>query len=106
MTDDTRETSSDYEVGYKKPPINRRYKKGQSGNSRGRPKASGHEMFNFQAILNEPVTVTQGGIAQTMPLKEAELRAILQKAVKKKTSIQSNTLSSNLRNMAPSPQKM
>jgi len=29
--------SNDYEVGYKKPPKQGRFKKGQSGNPRGRP---------------------------------------------------------------------
>lgn len=30
--------SDDYEVGYKKPPVHSRWKKGQSGNKKGRPK--------------------------------------------------------------------
>jgi hypothetical protein len=29
-----------YEVGYKKPPLHARFKKGQSGNPRARPKRS------------------------------------------------------------------
>jgi len=32
------DNGDDYEVGYKKPPIHSRWKKGQSGNKKGRPK--------------------------------------------------------------------
>jgi len=38
MSDDT--VDGDYEVGYGKPPKATRWKKGQSGNPRGRPKGS------------------------------------------------------------------
>ena len=84
MTDDSSEKSADHKVGYKRPPLNRRFKKGQSGNSRGRPKTRGRETLDLKAILNEPVTVTKDGVTQTMSPKDLELRATLQKAVKKK----------------------
>jgi hypothetical protein len=32
------EKKGDYEVGYRKPPVGTRFKKGQSGNPSGRPK--------------------------------------------------------------------
>ena len=34
------ETKRDYESGYRKPPVGRRFKKGQSGNRSGRPAKS------------------------------------------------------------------
>ena len=46
MPDDKK---SDYKVGYKKPPLHTRFKKGQSGNPSGRPKGS----KNFSTLLAE-----------------------------------------------------
>ena len=37
----------DYKVGYKKPPLHSRFKKGQSGNPRGRPRGA----KNFSSVL-------------------------------------------------------
>jgi len=36
--DDNGKGGDDYEIGYKKPPIHSRWRKGQSGNKKGRPK--------------------------------------------------------------------
>jgi hypothetical protein len=50
-----------YEVGYKKPPLHARFKKGQSGNPRARPKRSKDFAALLTEILNEKVTVTENG---------------------------------------------
>jgi len=49
-------TKGDYQVGYGKPPRNAGFKKGQSGNPRGRPKKTLPALL--LAALNEPVFVT------------------------------------------------
>ena len=51
----TGEEKTDYEVGYKKPPKETRFKPGQSGNSRGRPTQKAAESLDITKILEEPV---------------------------------------------------
>ena len=50
-----------YEVGNKKPPLNSRFKPGQSGNPKGRPK--GHKSVSVTLLheLNRSVSATING---------------------------------------------
>ena len=48
----TRSRSGDYQVGYKKPPRATRFKPGQSGNPKGRPKHA----KNFRTIVSETMS--------------------------------------------------
>ena len=49
------------EVGYKKPPRNRQFKKGQSGNPKGRPKDARNFATDFDKELNALIPVTENG---------------------------------------------
>lgn len=84
MTGEPIDEGMGYEIGHGKPPLHTRFKKGQSGNPKGRPRASDCATLDLQAILNEPVPVTKDGVTRTMSPKEAELRVYLEKAVNKK----------------------
>jgi len=53
------ETKREYAANYRKPPLHTRFKKGQSGNPRGRPKKNLPALL--VAALNEPVFVTING---------------------------------------------
>jgi hypothetical protein len=82
MSKDKSGDKPDYETGYGKPPKVHRFRKGQSGNPKGRPKQSTAVTVDVEKLMTEPVTATQDGVARTMSRKEVELRRILQKAVK------------------------
>ena len=47
--------SDSYDIGYGKPPRASQWRKGQSGNPRGRPKTRADHIQDAAAILSEPV---------------------------------------------------
>jgi Family of unknown function (DUF5681) len=59
-------------AGYGKPPPHSRFRKGQSGNPRGRPKGS-HRNAPFEAILGQTVTVREEGNERRTSASEAFL---------------------------------
>jgi len=50
----------DYEVGYKKPPEDSRFKKGESGNPSGRPKGIKNLKTDLVEELQEKIPVREG----------------------------------------------
>ena len=59
--------SADYDIGYGKPPEDTRFKKGQSGNPRGRPKKQPKDVAaHMTDLLDEKRTVQMNGKAVTM----------------------------------------
>lgn len=69
------QSDNDDVVGYKKPPKNSRFKKGQSGNPKGRPKNK-INTFNDQIIkeLATTVTVIENGKKKKMPKSQAIIK--------------------------------
>ena len=67
----------DYEVGYRKPPRSTRFKKGQSGNPRGRPSGSKNLSTLLSEALNEPVTVTENGRRRKVSKREAIIKQLV-----------------------------
>ena len=74
--------ADDYKVGYRKPPPATRFKKGQSGNSKGRPKGSRNLDSIVASVLNKPVTITEHGRRRTVPAIEAVLLGLMGDALK------------------------
>ena len=81
----------DYEVGYAKPPADTRFKPGQSGNPRGRPKGSKNKRPGLNEerlkdiILDEAyrgITVRDGERNVTMPMAQAIVRSMAVNAAK------------------------
>ena len=67
----------DYEVGYGKPPRTTRFKKGQSGNPRGRRSGSKNLSTLLSEALNEPVIVTENGRRRKITKREAIVREVV-----------------------------
>lgn len=76
--------AGDYRVGYGKPPMHTRFRKGQSGNPRGRPRNSQIERAR-RIVLEEAyrkVSVRDGDKVVEMPAIQAVMRSHLRDALK------------------------
>jgi Family of unknown function (DUF5681) len=74
-----------YEVGYGKPPVATRFKKGQSGNPGGRPKKIAPELNPgkiLQSVDNEELIVKIDGKGIRMLKAEIYFRQLFNKAMK------------------------
>jgi hypothetical protein len=67
------------DVGYGKPPRETRFRKGRSGNPRGRPRGSRNFASLVEEALAEPVVITENGKRK----KATKLQAIVKQVVNK-----------------------
>ena len=73
--------SGDYEVGFGKPPLESRFRPGQSGNPRGRPKKSKNLESVMKEELQEPTAIITKGKHKTIPYLQAVIKQLKAKAV-------------------------
>ena len=71
--------AGDYKVGYKKPPLHTRFKRGQSGNPRGRPRGAKNFSSVLNDALNQPVVVTENGRRRKISKRELGIRQLVDK---------------------------
>ena len=67
-------------VGYGKPPAKSRFKPGESGNPKGRPKGSLNVTTVLMKTLREKVVITENGIRKTITKLEAFIKQLVNKA--------------------------
>ena len=70
----------DYEIGYGKPPRGCGFKKGQSGNPRGRPPGAKNLTSLLNDALNETVTITENGRRRKITKREAVIKQLVNKS--------------------------
>ena len=69
-------------VGYRRPPVNRQFKPGQSVNPRGKPKGSKNFPTMFAEAMSRPVTVRdKKGKIRTLSKQELMVEVMVNKAL-------------------------
>jgi hypothetical protein len=69
------------EIGFGKPPKHTQFRKGQSGNPKGRPKGPKNISVRFRKILEEKVIVKTKGGTRSMAMFDALLMQLVNKAM-------------------------
>ena len=77
-----RDNERDYEVGYGKPPRDTRFKRGQSGNPRGRPPGAKNLSTLLNEALDELVVVTENGGRNRISKRRAAFKQLVNDAAK------------------------
>ena len=74
-------TDDDYEVGYGRPPRATRFKPGQSGNPRGRPKGARNLATDLEEELRQQILITEAGTQLKVTKQRAMLKTLLARAL-------------------------
>jgi hypothetical protein len=73
--------AANYKVGYRKPPKEHRFKPGQSGNRKGRPKGTKNTGTLLRELLDRKVEVRSDGARRRISVREAILTRFAQAAL-------------------------
>lgn len=74
-------SNSDYNVGYRRPPKTTQFKKGESGNPKGRPKGSRSLQTILVEELKSSVTIHENGRSKTVKKGEVIVKQMVNKAM-------------------------
>ena len=72
---------NEYKVGYGKPPKSRQFRRGKSGNPKGRPRGSLKLATDLAAELNEQITVREDGKPRRVSKQRALIKSLMAKAL-------------------------
>ena len=68
-------------VGHKCPPVHTRFKKGQSGNPKGRPRGTLNFRTDLIKELAEAIVVNEGGARRKITKQRAFIKAMMARAL-------------------------
>ena len=66
-----------YEIGYRRPPPNTQFKKGASGNPKGRPKGSKNFLTLLEQELAQKIFVNENGRRKTVTRMQAMVKRMV-----------------------------
>jgi Family of unknown function (DUF5681) len=72
----------DYRVGYGRPPLQTQFKRGQSGNPKGRPRGAKNLGTLLNEALNEVVVVNENGGRKRISKRKAAFKQLVNEAAK------------------------
>lgn len=73
--------NEDYDVGYKKPPVHTRFKKGQSGNPKGKAKGTNNFSTDLNNELKKKIEVNEGGRTKLITKQQGIIKQLTMKAL-------------------------
>ena len=85
-------TNDDIPGGYGRPPKSTRFKPGQSGNAKGRPKGARNLKTDLASLLKKRVPIREDGELRNVSRQEAMLLTLYSQAIKGDTKAASQLL--------------
>jgi hypothetical protein len=73
--------SKDPKVGYRRPPTHARFKKGRSGNPKGRPQGARNFTTEIVEELDRKIRITEDGVTKAVPKRLAIIMRLIFKAL-------------------------
>jgi Family of unknown function (DUF5681) len=75
-------SDTSYDVGYRKPPKANQFRKGQTGNPRGRTPGDENILSEFRRYVSRLVKINEGGEIKTVTIAQAVLMKNINAAMK------------------------